>query len=211
MHLLRFTSSAGTAAAEMRSYLMSHPSQAHLHDHSQKPIKSTALLAIYNNSRIATVVLLHSRRFLGRTSSVRSCQYDSCILLFSRLHSNAKMHLTVSMITLLFLLVFVNYTLALPPIPPRTPSASLVFAEADQQCGKVSCPNPYHAGAAFCRNLNQGCLFCGPNPRSIRPFFTFACVGHWQVGRPFEEHGVLNGSANRSAAENAFEVEVAAR
>lgn len=68
------------------------------------------------------------------------------------------------------------------PSPLQSPKNLSVFSDpnTDQQCGMVSCRNPYHGGAAFCRNLNQGCVFCGPNPRSKPPFVTFACVGHWQ-------------------------------
>ena len=112
----------------------------------------------------------------------------------------------ISSITLAF--SFVICTLALPR-SPRTRTGSLIFPQADQECAKMSCPNPYHTGAAYCRNLNRGCYLCLPNPPSRLPFVTFACVGHWELERPLEVSGISNVSANRSAIWNAFDIETA--
>lgn len=116
--------------------------------------------------------------------------------------------LSISISTFVF--IFTTPTLALPS-PPRTPTGSLIFPEADQQCVKMSCPDQFHTGATYCRSLNRGCLFCAPNPRSLMPFVTFACIGHWEVERPWGGFGVSNGSASRSTIWNEFDGETAAR
>ena len=114
----------------------------------------------------------------------------------------------ISSITLA--LSFVICILAVPR-PPRTRTGSLIFPEADRECVKMSCPNPSHTGAAFCRNLNRGCFLCLPNPRSILPFLTFACIGHWESEPPLNVSGAFDISVNRSAIGNAFDIETAAQ
>lgn len=193
----RSIASAETAT-EKRSYNL--PYQAHLHGISQKPSYHSPSSPIMAKLRQSSVLRRFSRTG-ARNPPFRAHfqHYDTFFKSEDRMHSITSIILAFS---------FVICTIAVPR-PPRTRTGSLIFPEADQECVKMSCPNPSHTGAAFCRNLNRGCYLCLPNPPSLLPFLTFACIGHWELERPLEVSGVSNVSANRSAIGNAFDIETA--
>ena len=110
-------------------------------------------------------------------------------------------YIAMSTITFVFFIIIYTHLGSTLPSPLQSSArpSFLSFLQSAQQCHMAMCRSPFHDGAAYCRDLNPGCVFCGPNLRSIHPFVTFVCIGHWE--QPIEGRGsrAANVSRNTSA------------